>query len=213
MSFELDILNFWIHNLSFTIKNDKLYMCLKASDNDFMNCCDLFLSDNHKDILEFFGFDTSVDYLNLKSYNVYEFFCTTSKLSPHHISYCGFKGPHPKNQNHSNFNVYVKKKFQDIRTLEEGSDTVRSQKVTWLKSALDSFSKQKEYQKYLWQKATINVAINTLHTLHASFSDMSRFILLHGIKKIVKWEDDILKAKWKKFKDDEWNGLTVFTYR
>lgn len=213
MSFELDLLNCWIHNLSFMVNDDKLYLSLKASDNDWLRCCNLFLSDNQKDILEFFGFDSSVDYLNLKSYNVYEFFCTTTKLTPHHISYCGFKGPHPKNQNHSKFNEYIKDKYKNLRTLEADRQEVYSQRATWLKDAIKFFSKENEYQKYLWQKSTISVAIKKLHTLHASFADMSRFILLHGIKRVVKWDEEVLKKKWQKFKNDEWNGLTMFTYR
>jgi len=87
---DLDLLNVWITNLGFEIKKDKLYLQLKAHYKDPINFYVMYLSNNKDKILEFFGFDTSIDYDHLTEKNVFEYLCTSTKLNPEFIMYTGF---------------------------------------------------------------------------------------------------------------------------
>lgn len=209
MSFELDLINFWIERLNFQIKDDKLFLRLKACNIDIMRSHLLLLSDNVNDILDFFGFDISIDYMHLKPYNIYEFMSTTVKLYPEYISYYGFKGPHPKNQNHVKFNDYLKQKFRDVFSNRDQSLETRQKE--WMERAIEHFSKQNKYVTYLEQHDIITAVIKKMNIVAASFSHIKRFLMLHGLLRVKNWDDARVTKEWQRFQDEEWAGLRILT--
>jgi hypothetical protein len=208
MAFELDLLNFWIEKLGFLIEENNLYLCLQACNLDFGTHYKLFLCNDSRTILDFFGFDTSIDYLNLKAYNVFEFLCTTSKLEPSMIRYRGFKGPSAKNDKHAKFNDYLKHKFENA--IQPSKDAACHTQSIWMESAIQVFSKRYEYNLYIEQKSKVDTCIDKLKRFNPSFQDMSRFFMLHGICSVCVWDEETLEKKWMLYQQEPWNVLTIF---
>jgi hypothetical protein len=218
MDFEL--LNFWIEKYNFTIINDndddinkgvKLYFRLKACNIDVMRSSKFILCTDKNKIIEFFGFDTTIEYDYLKQNNLYEYLCTSNKLSSRHITYRGFKGPHCKNREHEKFNTYLKKKFMTSSHINDDYSMISSHKRLWKNKALKFFDKEKLYNDYLDNTIILNKLFNISGELKIDFSDFRRFVSLYGILNLLNWDNNKLNDEFNKFIESSWNiNLSIF---
>jgi len=212
MDFEL--LNFWITKIKFNITDNVLYILLESCDIDIFNSCKFELSSDKKKILDFFGFDSTIDYDNLKPYNIYEYLCTSSVLLPQYITYCGFKGPHAKNTNHSKFNEYLLKRFPYDKTHSQYS--IYNDIDKWKRYAIKYFNKNDDYELY---KSNYNI-LNKLFEKKDKFvekikwNEYKKFICLHGILTIINWDDNKFNEEWDLYKKSLWgNNLSMIINR
>jgi hypothetical protein len=212
MDFEL--LNFWINKIGLDIHNDldnglyhpKLYLSLKAYKDDPVYTYALLLSENKNDILRYLGFDTTVEYDKLSEKNTFEYLCTSTKLDPKYIWYCGFKGPHAKNKLHSKFNEYLKDK-----NYPKGKDHVQINVL----DAISFFGKESEYEEYKTKRALMDCIMQKKDILKQNGNDynyscFSRFITVYGIIPVTVMNDAELIEKWTEFKNQNWSCLTLF---
>ena len=210
----LNLLNFWIEKLNFDIRNDTLFVHLKAYTNDMSRSYIIPLSNDRARILEFFGFDISRDYDYMKQYNQFEFLCSSEKLDPRYISYFSFKGPAPKNKLETKFHSYlVSKSYAKFRYNETGYKELNIHSHEWMKNAISFFGKQCEYNRYKEQFDMFNSVIKIKTTLEngkVAFGEFSKFLLLHGIYNILTWDTQTLESRWSTFKEDNWSGLLHF---
>lgn len=209
MDFEL--LNSWVHYLHFDIRHEKvednprLYMSLKAHANDYLYSYVLLLSESKNDILDFLGFNTSIEYDKLTEKNVFEYLCTSSRLKPQFIQYNSFKGPHAKNKHHDAFDKYlVKKDFQ-----KSGCDRSKECRI-FSQDAINYFQKEKEYTSYKENRKLLDIVNEKQSLIKSHYSDttrFNRFIAVHGILKIVSMNNDEFLAAWSEFSTQNWSGL------
>ncbi len=209
---DISLLNQWINRLNFDIRDDRLFINLKAFTEDIGNTFILPLTDNKKDILDFFGFDTTIDYDNLKEKDMFEYLCTSNKLNPLFITYYGFKGPSPRTKLESKFNDFLlSKKYTHFKFIEH-SDMLDKIQEELLNDSIKFFKKEQAYKKYkikfelLDKVVTIKQKINDKMT----YGKFSKFLILHGIFNVVKWNDEVLNLKFNEFKNENWSGLITF---
>lgn len=207
MDFEL--LNFWINKLNLDIRHDydygkekpRLYILLKAYDDDFLYTYVLLLSENKNDILEYLGFDTTIEYDKLTENNMFEYLCTSTKLNPANIQYCGFKGPCPKNTLHSKFNKYL---------LNKNYSKDNQKHVLNNEQIITFFKKVNDYEEYKNKRSLMNIVMCKNKILHGKHKEFSRFITVYGIISVSKMNDVELIEKWKDFNTENWSILKVF---
>ncbi len=209
---DLSLLNLWINNLNFDIQDNKLCIHLKAYSEDICNTFILPLSKNKKDILDFFGFDTTIDYDNLKEKDMFEYLCTSHKLNPLFITYYGFKGPYAKSQIDAKFNKYLLTKNYthfDFRKHQGLLDKVQEELMN---ESIIFFKKEKAYNKYKIKYDLLDKVISIKEKIKdkMSYGKFSKFIVLHGIFNVVKWDDEMINLKWDEFKNENWSGLITF---
>lgn len=211
---DLELLNLWINRLNFDIRDGTMYVMLKAFSEDPCHTYVLALSSDRNAILDFLGFDTTRDYDHMTTYNQFEYLCTSTKLDPKYISYFSFKGPAPKTINEAKFEKYLKNKiYPKFRYDENGYTELREATSTLKNDAIRYFKKDGEYKAYLDQKRTLNKLISLKKELEEGkvlYGDFSKFIMLHGIYNVVKWDEETLKSQWKQFKTENWSGLLMF---
>lgn len=228
MDFEL--LNFWIRSLNLDIRHEKitnnprLYISLKAYTNDPMYAFVILLSEDRKSILTFLGFDTSIEYDKLTEKNIFEYLCTSSRLDPAFIKYCGFKGPHAKNRMHQKFNDYlVAKKFRNSAKRDDDYFSQEKQAVNiYAQDAISYFGKEKEYIDYKEKRKLIdkvmekkyylrdNLKENGNNSLSLMIDNFSQFITVYGIYHVSQMSFDEFETKWKDFINQNWSGLRIF---
>jgi len=215
MDFEL--LNFWIENYNFIIVDNKnpsstkLFLRLKACNVDIMRSSLFLLSSEKEQILDFFGFDTSIEYDYLKSYNQYEFLCSSKKLSPRYINYRGFKGPHSKDSNHEKFNKYLKGKYISSDYRNDDHSLISAHKKVWLERAIKFFNKENEYQEYIDNRNLLDNIFKKREKNNIEFNEFRRFLSLHGVLNVSKWDDDKFQVEISKFVGSSWNtSLSIF---
>lgn len=217
MDFEL--LNFWIHNIGFDIRHDKvdepcyLYLSLKADKEDIMNSYIIKLSSNKDAILQFFGFDITIKYDDLTEKNLFEYLCSSSILKPSFITYCGFKGPHPKNKLHDKFNKYLVDKHypqqQDNEYIKQQRNVLRNDAITY-------FQKENDFSEY---KAKCKIFDNILQKrkfLNASLAkpsyvDFNLFLLIHGMLNVAGMDIETFKNLWNDFSKQNWSGARRYS--
>lgn len=214
MDFEL--LNFWIEDYNFSIlENDKkvkLYLRLKSCSKDILRSSLFLLCSDKNKILDFFGYDNSIEYDYLKSYNQYEYLCSSTKLLPRYIKYRGFKGPIAKDLNHKNFNKYLMTKYKSSSYINDDYSLLSDHKRRWLDKAIQFFEKEKEYQEYLDNRLVLDQVLKIKDELKINFNDFKRFICFHGITNIKNWDNDKFKKEFDKFISDGWNiNLSMFS--
>jgi hypothetical protein len=205
---DLELLNFWISELGMNIKGNTLSLHLKACDHDCISSYLLELSNDKEHILSFLGFDTSRNYDNMTESNLFEFLCTSTKLHPRNITFCSFKGRHPKDKTHERFDKLLKKKFSEQSVFKLHSDECNN---SWVSNAVTFFNKEPQYEKYLARKAMfnkLNTVRNSIPCPH--LSGFSQFLLLHGMYNVLQWDDEKVQRRWKRFQSEEWSGLNRF---
>jgi hypothetical protein len=213
MDFEL--LNFRINKLGFDIRHDNvsetcyLYLLLQADKDDFLNSYIILLSSSKKAILEFFGFDITIQYDNLTETNMFEYLCTSSILKPCYIRYCSFKGPHPKNKLHENFNKYLLKKNY---SRHDGNLRAKEQRSILKKDAISFFGKEKEFSEYKEKRTMFDNINEKKHYLMSkqpsqSFVDFMSFLVVHGITNVVSMNEELLITTWNAFSKQNWSGI------
>jgi hypothetical protein len=182
---DLELLNFWINRLNFDFRRKQLFVILPAHERDPGHCYCLLLSDDPDKILTFFGFDTSINYDKLSLNNQFEYLCTSTKLDPKFIDYCGFKGPTPKNRIHSKFDIYLKSKnYPKSMKYQDNSEILADQ---LLKEAIIFFDKSNEYESYKQQFTLLNNLMKQKRKLPDNY-DFNRFCLLHNIYTIINFD-------------------------
>jgi hypothetical protein len=207
MDFEL--LNYWIHRLDFDIRKDKLYLQLKACSKDSLNGYIMFLSDDKNKILEFFGFDTTIEYDKLTEKNMFEYLCTSTKLSSGIIVYNGgFKGPYAKNALHKKFNNYLLTKEYFI---ERDYAKIYETRNAMVKEAIAYFDKMKDYEEYKSSKLFIDSVMDKYKLLKTKtdtvWCDFERFIILYGAYRIAEMPEEEMFELWNNFRKQNWSGL------
>ena len=106
---DIDLLNFWIEKLDLFIYEDALYAKLYAP---FFGKYHFFLSNDKKEILDFFGYDITCEYDNMTEKNMFEYLCTSTKLSHNDIKLSHpLKGDCLKTKTHVKFNTYLQNKY------------------------------------------------------------------------------------------------------
>lgn len=203
---DLELLNYWIKKMNFNIHEDTLYMSLESCDIDFCNTCKFVLSSNKNKILEFFGYDTTIDYDHLKSYNIYEFLCTSTKLLPNNIQYDGFKGPSAKNSEHVKYNKYLLQKYSDNKKYR--IDDIENNKFIkkFNEDAIKFFKKENNFELYKFNFNILNKLFKKKENIEKiNHSEFCKFVSLHGILTIIKWSDDKFYDEWDLYKKSLWN--------
>lgn len=213
MDFEL--LNFWVHHLHFDVRherledNPRLYLSLKAHNNDSLCSYVLLLSESKKDILEFFGYDTSIEYDRLTEKNVFEYLCTSSRLKPQFIQYSSFKGPRAKNKQHTEFNKYLERKEFPRRGSDYCNQRTQLCRI-YSQDAVNFFQKEKEYTAYKENRKildAVNRKTSLVNLKESAATSFSKFIAVHGVLNIATMDDDTFVAAWDKFIKQNWSGL------
>jgi hypothetical protein len=202
MDFEL--LNLLINKIHLFIKdNNELFLELKAFHHDPFHSYTIFLSNDKNKILEFLGFDTSIEYDKLSTKNMFEYLCTSNKLDYKLIKFFGFKGPHAPNRLQQNFNDYlINKKFTDLSNTTNIFNT---------KYIIEYFDKTNEYNDYKEKRNLYNNLIEKKISLGNRHDQFYKFLIVHGIQNIINYNNDELINKWNTFCKENWSGLIVFT--
>lgn len=214
MDFEL--LNFWIEDYNFSILEDddnkvKLYLRLKSCNTDILRSGQFLLCSDKNKILNFFGYDNSIEYDYLKSYNQYEYLCSSTKLLPRYIRYRGFKGPRAKDSNHEKFNKYLMNKYKSGSHINDYS-LLCVHKRTWLDKAIQFFEKEKEYREYLDNRLVLDKLFKRKDDLKIDFDNFRKFICLHGVINMTNWDNDKLKKEFDIFISGYWAvNLSMFS--
>jgi hypothetical protein len=212
---EFDLLIFWIENMNFFIKyspeKTTLYIRLKSCKYDQMRSCYFPLCSDKNKILDFFGYDSSLDYDHMKIYNQYEYICTSTKLSNKDIKYCGFKGPSAKNKNHANLNKYLLAKYHENKRNHLDNSIITAQKKIWLEKAIIFFNMESKYTKYIENQNILDEIFIKKNILKANYTEFKKFVCLYGVLNILKWDETTLQNNWNLFNIDEWNKtLSIF---
>lgn len=197
------LLNFWIHKLHLNIEYPhQLYLKLKSHKKDFLHSHVILLSQDKNKILEFLGFDTSIQYDLLSEKNMFEYLCTSKWLNPQYIKYCGGMkgGPYAINKTHSRFDQYLKNK-EYKRSSDSDRDIVNV--------ALQFFDKHEEYTKYKNLRSIIEKVEKKETLVKCNHDDFIKFTLLYGVLQISTMNDEEFVRKWTEFIKFNWSGLRV----
>lgn len=207
----LELLNYWIHKLDMEICQDTLRLKLKAYKNDCLNGFRLPLSKDPVKILAFLGFDTDVDYTKLTEKNLFEYLCTSTRLSPKFISYTGFKGPHAKSTQAKRFNDYLREKHYPTSVDENDAHERRELAKKLRDHAIEFFEKEDDLIGYAQQHQLLTKVFEQKQKLpvHTMF-DFNKFIVLYGLKAIANMETSVLQTRWNKFTRTNWSQLDMF---
>ena len=213
---DLELLNFWIRRLHYEVRGETLFINLSAFEKDYMYSYALELSSDSKRILDFFGFDTSIEYDKLTLSNQFEFLCSSTKLNPHYITYSGFKWLHPKNHQHSKFNQYLVKRYYH-KKYKYPVENIESNNFS-CDEAILFFQKEKEYRIYEKHELLINTVLekkfiieNESKTNHKKFaSQFNMFLLVHGMNSVSSWDNQKCIHEFQEFVKEKWSGLNVF---
>lgn len=196
----IELLNIWINDLGFYIKDDTLYLKLKVP---LFRRYSLQLSLNKNDILDFFGFDATFEYDNMTERNQFEYLCTSTKLLPSDICHYTFKD-FPNSKQHARFDEYLKKKYNAKQLLEPERKTI------WRKDAIRYFKKENEYDIYLSQCDMCLRAKKLSEKLNViDMSQFFAFIMLYGLKNIIEFDETTLFNKWDVFSHMNWSHLSL----
>lgn len=215
MEMEFDLLNFWIENMNFFIKykpeKTTLYIRLKSCKYDQMISCYFPLCSDKNKILDFFGYDSSLDYDHMKIYNQYEYLCTSTKLSHKDIKYCGYKGHSPKNKNHTEFNKCLLAKYREKKRNTDDYSVINAHKRLWQEKSIIFFNMESKYTKYIENRNILDEIFIKKNILKANHTEFKKFVCLYGVLNIIKWDETTLQNNWNLFKIDEWNKtLSIF---
>lgn len=217
MDFEL--LNFWINKIGFDIRHDKLnepcylYLSLKADKDDFLKSYIIELSSDKNKILQFFGFDSNINYDNLSEKNLFEYLCTSSILQPSHIRYCSFKGPHAKNKLHEKFNKYLLDKNY---SRHQDNTSINQQVRVFVNDAITYFQKEHDFTEYKEKRKMFDNVVQKKHYLMSnvkqfSHVDFNLFLVVHGILNVSLMNDETLQNVWKDFSNQNWSGARRYS--
>lgn len=208
---DVELLNFWVNNLRFHIEHDNtnkepsLYLSLKVHKYDIIDSHVILLSNNKNAILEFFGYDTSINFDKLTERNMFEYLCTSKKLHPCFIKYCNFKTRHPKNKLHSKFDEYLKKRYHCNDKID--IIDIKQERIIFLNNAISFFGKDKEYDEYKKKRNLLNDVFKKMELIETATTDFRFFVLVYGIYQVAQMTDEEIKNNWSKFKSENWSGL------
>lgn len=221
MVMDFKLLNYWVSDLNYDVRHDRaddkprLYLSLKAHDcDDDMRSYVMLLSDDKNKILEFFGFDTTIEYDKLSEKDLFVFLDNSSKLDPAFIRFDGFKDG--KGGVAGKFNKFLYAKY--------GGGNRKTKTVNWvprslgLGEAIAFFGKQDEYDEY---KKVVRPLLNALYAKKelikvklspsdCTFDKFAKFVCLHGALRIVDMEYQELMESWTRFCGMNWSGLRAF---
>jgi hypothetical protein len=198
---DLELINFWLRRHLLYIRNDSLYTELNAYNDDPLHSYKLFLSNDKRKILEFFGYNIEVEYDNLKEINLFEYLCTSKKLDNDYIAYCGFKGPFAKNKQHKKLNDYLVKKSFEHKNNFPRDDTLQKEAIIFFNVNMKIYKFQYDLMNQIFDKK--------IKLPQHSYEKLSNFLLLHGIDNFMKWSDEELLDKWNKYKNVDWKILDI----
>lgn len=206
---DIELLNFWIDKLGFYIDNGTLNILLHVP---FFGKYVISLSNNKREILNFFGFNVdNIEYDSLSERDTFEYLSTSTKLCHNDIQLCSLvKGPSPKNKQHAKYNEYLKKKYYMNDQL-----FIPNKRIEWSKEAIAFFGKQKEYEIYISQCdifTKIKKCFKTLNLTYVHIPAFHSFLMLYGIQNIIDYDDLHLNEKWNVFQNMNWSPLHMVTY-
>lgn len=209
MDFEL--LNFWINKLSLSIKHDgsnepQLFLSLKAYDNDYLHTYKILLSTNKTSILEFLGFDTSINYDNLTIKNMFEYLCTSNRLKSDYLRFCSFKGPQPKNKLHQQFDSFLKNRYNGQNRTETLTNKQLEMSLL-VADAISFFGKDKQYEEYKEKRQLMTKVMTKMNLVKSDNNHFQLFLLLHGVITVAEMTDVIFVRAWNEFTSQNWSCL------
>ena len=200
---DVSLLNFWIEKIDFYIQNDVLYITLYVP---MFKTYYLQLTNDKNKILDFFGFDISIEYDKLSERNLFEYLCTSKNLSHNDITLLTIKDFIPSKL-HRKFNEYLKNKYHINDTLYINFESTEKD---WKQYAIKYFNKDKEYECYKSQYELFAKCKSCFKKLHLNESDKPKFfsfMMVYGIKNIIDVTDLELKSKWDVFDLMNWSSL------
>jgi hypothetical protein len=204
MDFEL--LNYFIRYLPFHVQKDTLFLRLPGCERDIFNLHEMPLTDDPLKILDFFGYDTTIEYTKLSQSNIFVYLTNSTKLDPAFICHDGFKGPHAKNNIHKKFNQHLVCEYQHLKKHRPHQDVCEK----WIVDAIKYFNKLNEFNTYQSQKAIIDKALQFhVATDKDTRKGYDRFVLLHGVYTVASMTRLQFEDAWVKFKRENWSSLKV----
>lgn len=206
----LSLLNFWLENIDMYIKDNILYLLLKACDRDCFKSYKIKLSDNSDEILKFFGFDITRDYHNMTKKNQFVFLTTSTKLKPELIKYIsnGFKGP---NRSYSKleekFNAFLKEEYYLINPIIDVVD----KKLKFRNDAISTFHIQDKYEIYVLQYTIMNKLMEQRKKIleKIPYDEFTYFVMLYSIYTVVNSDDKKLLEMADEYNKLNWNFLKI----
>lgn len=206
----LSLLNFLIENIHMIIKNNTLYLLLKACDNDYFNSYKIKLSDNSDEILKFFGYDITRDYNNMTEKNQFVFLTTSTKLKPELIKYIskGFKGPNRfYSKLEEKFNAFLKQE----NYYRVNSNDFDDQILEFRNDAIETFNIQDKYNIYKLQYTIMNKLMEQRKKIMEKipFGEFNHFVMIYSIYTIISSDDQKLLEMADEYNKLNWNFLKI----
>lgn len=206
---DISLLNYYIKELHFNIENSYLILELEPFEEGTVNKYQIKLTCNKDKILDFFGLDNTVEYDKLNERNLWIYLTSSPKLSERHMSFTGFKGPHPKNKYHARFNEYLVGTYENIDKYNKKElDTLRE---SWLRRATLYFKIEKEISDWKHEKSIMNKIMQWYRAINdkeiESYDIFQRFIKYWGVRTINMWTETQFFIEFAMFKDKNWSNL------
>lgn len=212
---DLELLNFWIKKYGLYIEENTLFIRLSLNKSHKI-IHTIKVSDDKHSILDFFGYDTRIEYDELTQKNTFVFLSTSSKLNTDFIDYYkthfkgGHEGYHPKNKQQREYNEYLLAQDYDIRYKKED---LKDELKKWQNEVINTFRLEDEYKECLMKNQKLSRAFENLEKCNFKDSNwkyIQRFILFYGINTLVSYSEDEFVSAWEKFKKDNWSSLDYF---
>lgn len=212
---DLELLNFLIADLDFVIERNGLYACVQGCYLYNWHKIKLFLSDDKKAVLDFFGYDTTVEYDSLTPNNLYVFLCDSSKLKPSDLklNLSHFKGGGVRMYDRifREFDHFLKGKHYNSQAKHASDDT----KQRWLEQAIEYFKKLPEYDSFQQKRSMIDDVYRKGKRCwkhrdgRGESNNYRRFVKVQGINTLSTLDSEEIERRWKEFKKDNWGILDV----
>ena len=217
MELDIGLLNILFGNLEiFHIKDSILYLRLPIIQNlDITNYDhEIKLSNDKKEILEFFGYDTTIQYdvLQTKS-NQFIFLCSSPRIRK---KYLNFYVPHFKGGSGFYPNTKLEKDFNDylIDKYGEKESTRDRDKTKWINYAIKFFRVDNELNDYAEQKTMFEDIFKKRNTLpDMNYVIYKRFLMYYGAINVYTWDQSTLLEKLTQFKNKNSTGFKFFLGR
>jgi hypothetical protein len=184
MDFEL--MNYFIEPLYMSIFHNsvdakpRLSLFLEGYAEDVLGSsyC-MCLTEDKQAILEFLGYDAIVSYDTLSERELFKYLCSSKHFKkPTDIKSCSFKGPRPKNKQHSRFHTYLTRKYPHI-TLQ--TDQKEQEIERFRTNALKYFHKEDAYDEYKTHYDILSKVMLLNDRKGISYITLKQFVMLHGI--------------------------------
>lgn len=198
---DLELLNYLITKLEFSINGNTLNTHFPACDEDSKNVTTFPLSNDTNKILSFFGYDTSVKTNHLTEKSLFTYLASNKKLT-------FIENIKPaKNAQHQRFAKYLKSQYPES---EENANPTVDVIKRFKDASIEFFEKKREYQIYEYQSKMMQKALQTRDRLKADEKSFARFMKLHGMNTVIKVGDDELFHRWRLFLSANWSSLDFF---